>query len=353
MHASPGIRRCKCRTPADGFRPRACLRREMPVVLSTLFQVGALLLLLWLTANALLIVVYRRELWRLWREPVFRHPILIIESDDWGAGPLSQAKALRDIADVLARHRDTTGRAPVFNLALVLAVPDGPAIEADGSLPPHLPRRPDVRPDPVCLAGGAGARGFRVAVAWPGALLASRPDGQRRCADHDWLRQAVPATTEHLPALCRAAGSTQQACRRSRIRKARSARRWTKRSEPSRESSAPAPRSWCRPLSSGPAKWSRPGQRRGSSSSSRPAGATPAATPRACRTVTKVPSPMATGLAASPTWCARTISNPREAVTPRMPCRSWNEPVRGTALSAGKPSRQFHRRPAACAAQPG
>jgi hypothetical protein len=27
-----------------------------------------------------------------WREPVLRHPVLIIESDDWGPGPAQQAK---------------------------------------------------------------------------------------------------------------------------------------------------------------------------------------------------------------------------------------------------------------------
>ncbi len=63
--------------------------------MNTAGQYAVLALLAWLLVNALLLAVYRRELWRLWREPVLRLPILIIESDDWGAGPLAQAVALR------------------------------------------------------------------------------------------------------------------------------------------------------------------------------------------------------------------------------------------------------------------
>jgi hypothetical protein len=69
-----------------------------------------LALLAWLLLNAAIIAVYRRELWRLWREPVLRLPVLVIESDDWGAGPLAQADALRAIATVLERHRDAGTR---------------------------------------------------------------------------------------------------------------------------------------------------------------------------------------------------------------------------------------------------
>lgn len=158
-----------------------------------------LLLLLWLLANAVLVGVYRRDLQRMWREPVFRYPILVIESDDWGAGPLAQAAALREIADVLERHRDVTGRAAMFNLALVLAVPDGPAMVAGGGY-----RRvclDDALFTDVLDALREGQRRGVYALQlhgiehyWPDALMASG-DALVKA----WLRQDAPAATELLP----------------------------------------------------------------------------------------------------------------------------------------------------------
>ncbi|HMN75643.1 MAG TPA: hypothetical protein PKC97_06225 [Burkholderiaceae bacterium] len=153
----------------------------------------------WVLGNALLLTVYRRDLLRLWREPVFRHPVLIIESDDWGAGPLSQASALRDIANVLARHRDAAGRAPVLNLALVLAVPDGPAIQAGAGYHRVCLDAPVFSAVMAALKDGQASGVFALQLHglehyWPAALMASND------ADvHAWLRQPVPATTEHLP----------------------------------------------------------------------------------------------------------------------------------------------------------
>ena len=46
----------------------------------------------WLLVNGLLLAIYRREIGRLWREPVFRHPVLLVESDDWGPGPVEDAE---------------------------------------------------------------------------------------------------------------------------------------------------------------------------------------------------------------------------------------------------------------------
>jgi hypothetical protein len=155
-------------------------------------------LLAWLLFNTLVVAVYRRELLRLWREPVFKHPVLLIESDDWGAGPLGQATALNDIADVLARHCDRTGRAPVLSLALVLAVPDGPAIAGEGRY--HRVALDDPRLAPVlqALRDGASRGVFALQLHgmehfWPATLMASR-DAEVAA----WLRQPVPATTERL-----------------------------------------------------------------------------------------------------------------------------------------------------------
>jgi hypothetical protein len=82
--------------------------------------------LLWLPCGVLLVwvtlvVCYARPLAARWREPVLRHPVLVLESDDWGAGPAAQASALRVIADTLVTHRDARGTPAVMTLGLVLA----------------------------------------------------------------------------------------------------------------------------------------------------------------------------------------------------------------------------------------
>ncbi|MDO9227402.1 MAG: hypothetical protein Q8M09_12170 [Pseudomonadota bacterium] len=81
----------------------------------------------WCLAVAAILLLHRRALIALWREPVMRHPVLIVESDDWGAGPLEQAAALDAIADCLARHHDSQGRSPVMTVALILALPEANA----------------------------------------------------------------------------------------------------------------------------------------------------------------------------------------------------------------------------------
>ncbi len=156
-------------------------------------------LALWVVVVGSIAWVYRRVIHRIWREPVFRYPALVLESDDWGAGPLDQAAALNEIAQVLARHRDGTGRAPVLNLALVLAVPDGPAIEADGRYCRVALDDPRFAPILQALRDGVARRVFALQLHglehyWPATLMAS---GDAAVAA--WLRQPVPATTERLP----------------------------------------------------------------------------------------------------------------------------------------------------------
>lgn len=155
--------------------------------------------LLWLVACIAIVAVYFRTMQRFWREPVFKHPILIIESDDWGAGPLIQAAALDGIADVLERHRDVTGRSPVLTLAVVLAVPDGEAIQASDEYRRLCLDAPLFEPIVAALRRGQ-SRGVFVTQLhglehfWPEALMASKdPDVQA------WLRQSLPPVTEQLP----------------------------------------------------------------------------------------------------------------------------------------------------------
>jgi hypothetical protein len=161
--------------------------------------IASSLALLWVLVNALIFVVYRRDLRRIWREPVFRQPILIIESDDWGAGPLSQADALDDIARVLQRHQDATGHAPVFNLALVLAVPDGPGMRTAGAYRRVSLDDPMFSPVLAALRRGQSSGVFALQLHgmehyWPQTLMNSQ-DVQVQ----GWLRQSAPAVTEQLP----------------------------------------------------------------------------------------------------------------------------------------------------------
>lgn len=64
--------------------------------------------------------------WRLralWQEPVLRVPVLIFESDDWGAGPIEQAAVLQRLRALLMKYRDARGGHPVMTLGITLAAP--------------------------------------------------------------------------------------------------------------------------------------------------------------------------------------------------------------------------------------
>ncbi|HZP88607.1 MAG TPA: hypothetical protein VFB54_17485, partial [Burkholderiales bacterium] len=76
-----------------------------------------LLVLAWLLlAATLLMLVFRAVITKAVLEPVLRHPVFIIESDDWGFGPLEQAERLKALATLLARFRNGSGRCPVMTL---------------------------------------------------------------------------------------------------------------------------------------------------------------------------------------------------------------------------------------------
>jgi hypothetical protein len=65
----------------------------------------------WLLGMILVLWLYRQDLLALWREPMLRHPVLIVESDDWGAGPLTQAEGLERLSGILSEYR--TDRADI------------------------------------------------------------------------------------------------------------------------------------------------------------------------------------------------------------------------------------------------
>jgi hypothetical protein len=159
-----------------------------------------LLLVLWLGAIGGLLLYYRRDLRALWREPVLRYPIMIIESDDWGAGPIvPQAAALNRLVDMLSRYQDPNGRHPVMTLALVLAVPDGRAISQDGQYHRLQLDGPLFAPVRQAIEQGRAAGVFALQLHgmehyWPAALMASAEPAVKA-----WLTAEPPGTTEHLP----------------------------------------------------------------------------------------------------------------------------------------------------------
>ncbi|MGQ9686596.1 MAG: hypothetical protein ACUVT2_09870, partial [Thiobacillaceae bacterium] len=156
--------------------------------------------LAWLALVMGILLWYRRELLALWREPVLKHPVLIIESDDWGAGPVEpQTQALNRLVDVLTQYKDCTGRHPVMTLAVVLAVPDGPAIRATGRYQRITLEHPMFAPVLAAIERGRKAGVFALQLHglehyWPDALMASNDPAVR-----DWLEADPPATTERLP----------------------------------------------------------------------------------------------------------------------------------------------------------
>ncbi len=159
----------------------------------------AAILLLWTSV----LLAFARPLAARWREPVFRHPILIIESDDWGAGPLTQAEALTRLADTLQRIRDCGGRPAVMTLGVILEVPDGPRIAATHCTEYHPLPLSDPRFDTIraAMQAGIAANVFAPQLHgrchyWPPALMTA---AQGNPAVRDWLTAPEPASTEDLP----------------------------------------------------------------------------------------------------------------------------------------------------------
>lgn len=159
----------------------------------------AMLLLLWTSV----LLVFARPLAARWREPVLRHPVLIIESDDWGAGPLDQADALARLSALLQRIRDRNGHPALMTLGVVLEVPDGMRISASGCKEYHALPLADARFDAVRVAMLEGIQAGVFAPQlhgqchyWPPALLAA---AQTDSSVRGWLTAPDPAATETLP----------------------------------------------------------------------------------------------------------------------------------------------------------
>jgi hypothetical protein len=161
--------------------------------------------ILWLAVStALLALAFRRALSAAWREPVLRAPVLILESDDWGYGPLVQAERLDRIADLLAEFRDAVGRHPVATLGVVLAGPDTDRVRADACRTYHRVTLADPRLATVrdAMMRGASRGVFALQLHgmehyWPACLMRSASANTRI---RDWLTGAEFPSTEELPA---------------------------------------------------------------------------------------------------------------------------------------------------------
>jgi hypothetical protein len=168
----------------------------MPVIVAAM---------LWLViSGAFLALAYRRDLSAGWREPVLRAPVLILESDDWGYGPLLQAERLDRLAELLAGFRDSFGRHPVATLGVVLAGPDTDRMRSDECRTYHRVTLADPRLAPVrdAMVRGAARRVFALQLHglehfWPPCLMRSASTNEQL---RQWLAADAFPCTEELPA---------------------------------------------------------------------------------------------------------------------------------------------------------
>lgn len=162
------------------------------------------LVVAWLFFVSLVLAwVYRADLRRLWQEPVLTRPVLIIESDDWGAGPGEQRPGLEQIAACLAQFRDQDGKPPVMTLGVVLATADGGAISRSGFREYARTDLTAAQFQPLVAAMQAGARRGVFAIQlhglehyWPPALMAASRDAEPVRA---WLSRSPDSWTDDLP----------------------------------------------------------------------------------------------------------------------------------------------------------
>ncbi len=153
----------------------------------------------WIGLWLLLAAYFAPTLRALWHEPVLRHPILIVESDDWGAGPSKQAQALQKLIELLSRFHDHTGHPPVMTLAMILAVADGVAIRANGTYQRRTLEEPLYAPIRKTITEGIEKRVFAIQLHglehyWPETLISSQDKTVQR-----WLMEETPQATEPLP----------------------------------------------------------------------------------------------------------------------------------------------------------
>jgi len=160
--------------------------------------------IVWLGGACLLLAIaYRRSISKAWHEPVLRVPVMILESDDWGYGPIEQSVILRRLTEVLVAHRDRAGRHPVMTLGVVLAGPDTAAMRSEGCLR-YL--RTAIGDPPLAevretMLAGVERGVFALQLHgrehfWPDCLMRA---AVHRLEIRQWLVADGMSCTEHLP----------------------------------------------------------------------------------------------------------------------------------------------------------
>jgi hypothetical protein len=161
-----------------------------------------MVLVLWFAATGALIILSGwRGIFAAWQEPVLRRPVVIFESDDWGAGITGQAGALRDITEILLCFSDCDARRPVMTLGMVLAIADGERTLSSGSYQRQMISRQADAPLLDAITKGAEEGVFSVQLHgmehfWPAALLAASKQDD---AVKAWLARSPEVQTENLP----------------------------------------------------------------------------------------------------------------------------------------------------------
>ncbi len=159
--------------------------------------------LIWpLIGSLVLYLIHRELLCCLWREPALVRPVVIVESDDWGPGPASDALMLQRISTLLAGIRDREGRPVVMTLGVVLGKPDGAAILADDCRRYHRRLLDEEAYAPIvdamregCAKGVFALQRHGLEHCWPASLLErARADAGLR----SWLANP-DARSEGLP----------------------------------------------------------------------------------------------------------------------------------------------------------
>jgi hypothetical protein len=129
--------------------------------------------------------------------------VLILESDDWGAGPLEQAGALEKIDHLLSGFRDQADHPAVMTLGIILEVPDGERIRQADFHAYHGLRLGLPVFDPILTAINSGIASGVYAPQLHG-LTHYRPSTLLDIAKTSeqvrvWLAGALPAQNELLP----------------------------------------------------------------------------------------------------------------------------------------------------------
>lgn len=112
-------------------------------------------------------------------EPKLARPVLVLESDDWGAGSLEQASALRRLSHLLSDIRDAEGNPACMTIGLVLGTMDRGAWAAGQGYVRRGLDHPLYAPIVDALRTGMREGVFAIQWHglehyWPEALLASR-----------------------------------------------------------------------------------------------------------------------------------------------------------------------------------